>query len=88
LSKVATPFWCVGAIIELFVAAGCTLREAEPTVLLEDGDCFNVRYLLHQPTKTFVALQDLTDDQYVSEAEVTFWERRLGVSISRPSRFN
>ncbi len=85
MSKQATAFWPVGLIIELFVEAGCELRVAEPTVQLEDGDCFNARYLLHVPTKSFAALVDLEDDQYVSEDEVAFWERRLGISISRPS---
>lgn len=52
---------------------------------LEDGDCLNVRYLVHEPTRVFVPLVDLEDDQWVSEDEVAFWERRLGLTIPRPS---
>ncbi|HZZ32390.1 MAG TPA: hypothetical protein VFE10_10390 [Phenylobacterium sp.] len=84
MSKAATAFWPVGLILQLFQEAGCDLRVAEPTVTLEDGDCLNVRYLIRADTKSYVPLVDLTDDQFVSEPEVVFWERRLGVQISRP----
>jgi hypothetical protein len=85
VSKAATDFWPVGLIIQLFVEAGCELRVAEPTVVLEDGDCLNVRYLIKTSTKTYVPLVDLEDDQFVSESEVAFWERRLELTIGRPS---
>lgn len=84
MSKAATDFWLVGHIIELFKEAGCELRIAEPTVVLEDGDCINTRYLLRPDKKLFMPLVDLEDDQFISEAEVIFWERRLGVHIGRP----
>ena len=84
MAKAATDFWQVGLILDLFKDVGCELRVAEPTVRVGDGDCFNVRYLLKTGTKLYVPLVDLEDDQYVSEPEVQFWERRLGVQIGRP----
>ena len=71
----------VGEIVGKFVERGCTLREAEPTILFEDGDVLNVRYLLNPATGGFAALQDLADDERVSTEEVEFWERRLGVAV-------
>jgi len=81
LAQQAARFWLVGDIIEKFVAHGCRLREAEPTVLFEDGDCLNVRYLLNPATAGFVAIQDILDTDSVSQDEVEFWERRLGLSV-------
>lgn len=78
------PFWPVGAVLARFVALGCEVRVAEPTVRIADGDNFSVRYLLRPSTGAFVPLVDLADDDRVSEIELAFWERRLGLTISRP----
>lgn len=66
------------------MAKGCEVRVAEATILLDDGDCLNVRYLLNPVDNAFVPLIDLADDDRVSESEVAFWERRLGIMIGRP----
>lgn len=63
---------------------GCELRTAEKTVRV-DGDVFNVRYLYNPANKAFAAVQDLADDQYISEWEVESWQRRLGIQIPLPS---
>lgn len=81
MAQLAGQFWPVGDIVRKFVACGCTVREAEPTVMFEDGDCLNVRYLLNPKTGGFAAIQDLLDTDSVSRDEVEFWERRLGVSV-------
>jgi hypothetical protein len=83
VAKQASQFWRVGLVIEMFVKQGCELRVAEQAVQLEDGDCLNARYLLNPTSGAFVPLVDLTDEQQVSELEVAFWERRLGVAIPR-----
>lgn len=57
---------------------------AEDFVGSSDGDVFGVAYLLNPRTDSFVALADLSPDQFVSEWEVESWERRLGIDISRP----
>ena len=79
-----TRFWPVGQVLARFVALGCEVRIAEPTVRLADGDNFSVRYLLRPATGDFVPLVDLADDDRVSEVELAFWERRLGLTIQRP----
>jgi hypothetical protein len=84
LAKAASDFWTVCIIVDLFKERGCELRVAEPTVHLDDGDCFNARYLLNPETGAFVPLIDLDDYDKVSETELAFWERRLGITIPRP----
>jgi hypothetical protein len=84
VAQPASDFWPVGSILELFKAAGCEVREAEPIAHLSNGDCLNVRYLLAPDGKNFVPLVDLADTDSVSELEVAFWERRLGIQIGRP----
>jgi len=71
-------------MLDRFVLSGCELRIAEATVRMPDGDCLNVRYLLNPANGMFVPLVDLDDSDSVSEGEVAFWERRLGVLVSRP----
>jgi hypothetical protein len=44
----------------------------------------NVRYLLNPDTGAFAAIVDLSDEDYVSAAEVGYWERRLGITIPKP----
>ncbi len=65
-----------------------TLRSAEPTVHLDDGECLNVRYRLNPSSGAFAPLVDLDDDDQVSDSEVAFWERRLGLQIPRPDKLN
>lgn len=48
----------------------------------------NVRYLVHAPTKNYVPIVDLEGDQFISETEAAFWERRLGMKIGRPDGFH
>lgn len=86
MAKRSTDFWRVGAIVDLFTKNGCQLRIAEATVQLPDGDCFNARYLYNPKNDAFVPLIDLMDEDSVSEAEVSFWERRLGLQIGRPDK--
>ncbi len=81
-------FWRVADVISHFIALGCELRIAEPTVQLPDGDCLNVRYLLNVASGAFVPLVDLDDADKVSDSEVVFWERRLGLRIPRPDTLN
>jgi len=88
LAKQTSRFWRVAEVISLFVAQGCELRIAEPTVQLSDGDCLNVRYLLNSASGAFVPLVDLDDDDKVSDGEVVFWERRLGLRIPRTDTLN
>jgi len=83
LARTASSFWRVADVLERFLAQDCEVRVAEAKVMLEDGDCLNVRYLLSPNKSDFVPLVDLGDDEFVSATEVSFWERRVGVSIDK-----
>jgi hypothetical protein len=74
LARKSVDFWTVSHVVVAFMA----------TVHLEDGDCFNTRYLVNSQTGAFVQLVDLDDDDQISETELRFWERRLGITIPRP----
>lgn len=78
-------FYRVRDILDAFKQVGCEVRVAEPTILSEDGDCWNVRYVVDPSTKRFVPVQDLADDEFIAEWEVRYYERRLGITIPRPS---
>lgn len=84
MAKRATEFLLVGRVVAAFVERGCELRVAEPMVRLADGDCLNARYLVSLATGQFVALVDVADADSVADAEVQFWERRLGIRLPRP----
>jgi hypothetical protein len=57
------------------------VKDAEPTVEFEDGDCLNVRYLHNPKNGNMVAIQDLADSDSIPTEQVNFWERRLGLTI-------
>jgi hypothetical protein len=63
---------------------GCELRTAEQSNVSPEGDVLNFRYLVNPDSGAFVAIVDLGDDEFVSAAEVAYWERRLGVTIPKP----
>jgi hypothetical protein len=63
---------------------GCEHNVAEPCVDDGQGSVFVFSYLVNNDNKTFVALQDLSDDEFMSSWEVESWERRLGVKIPKP----
>lgn len=62
---------------------GCEIREAERPVYMDDGDSFNFRYLVNTETGAFQPVVDLDDADFISEGEVEFWERRLGIVIPK-----
>jgi hypothetical protein len=79
----ATRFYRVREIVSLFVQMGCEIREAEKPVYLEDGDSFGFRYFVNIETGAFQPIVDLADEDFISEGEVTAWERRLGIIIPK-----
>jgi hypothetical protein len=76
----------VDDIIEAFVARGCKHNIAEETVTDSDGDAFGVSYLLNPVTGGSQPLVDLDRKQSISEWELAFWERRLGIKLPRPPK--
>jgi hypothetical protein len=63
---------------------GCELRVVEEDVVSDQGDVLNFRYLFNPDNGKFVPILDLGDDEFVSEGEVAYWERRLDITIPKP----
>jgi hypothetical protein len=84
LAVQANPFWNVRNIIALFVQMGCEHNIAEPCISDGEGSVFGFSYLVNRENNTFVPLQDLGDNEFVSSWEVESWERRLGIQIPKP----
>jgi hypothetical protein len=83
--KRLTTFWKVRSVLSLFIQMGCDLRVAEGDGSSDEGDVLNFRYLYNPENQAFAPILDLGDDEYVSEGEVNTWERRLGVTIPKPT---
>lgn len=72
----------VGRAIELFVAMGCELHALRPHVRDLDEETV-VRFLYNPETSRFASLAELEDDDRVSDAQLSYWELDLGVTIPR-----
>jgi hypothetical protein len=88
LPKKIGTFRRVAEVISLFIGMGCKLHTTSTKIQLNDGEFFQVKYLLSPDGTNFVPIEDLNDDEFISEDEIEYWERRLGVSIPRPNEIH
>ena len=59
-------------------------RDGEKVEAL-DGETYEVRFLYNPETEGFVSLRDLEDNDILPPSEVENWERRLEMTIPKPS---
>ena len=67
---------------------GCELKRASTPVRVNDGDAFWPRYIISPDKTNFVTIEDLSDDELISQSEIEYWERRLGVEIPGDNEIN
>jgi hypothetical protein len=88
LAKKSGNFRKVSAVIALFVGMGCELRATNCKIQLNGEEIANVRYLIAPDGKNFVPIEDVNDDEFISEDEINYWETRLGISIPPANQIN
>lgn len=64
---------------------GCELHTLQQPIVAPDGTQHEVRFLYNPDTEGFVSLRDLEDDDILPPSEVENWERRLEMTIPKPS---